>query len=292
MAEEDAGLIQEPTDSGTAVEAPVETGSEMGAGILDGDAELGSLPDEGQPEQEIAPVPEEDKAGTLMHADYTRKTMDLADQRRQFEAEREGWHQQREADLQARQQQLQPQAEQPLSGQIQQVMSNPELSAEDRMGLGVISSLSQMVEDQQFTIAELQETVNSVLPQIQQTYNQSERLAHQELDAQKVVIGEQAAEARELFGADDVIGAQSFVVDEWGKRINPATGKKFTVAELVGMWNGKTVQERREAQTDTRRQQGTAKRRISSNGTTHASPTPAQGPLTKAQSLEQIKANM
>lgn len=290
--EDSTAVMEEPT------EAPASDETVFGVDDTDFE-ELDTPSEESEPTEEQPEnnaQTEEEKASGLRLQDYTRKTQDLAEERRQFAAEREAMKaetQQMQAQLQQMIQSAQvPQQLQAdsLTGRLQQVASNPNLSAEDRAGLTVIAQMAETLEAQKEQIERLSQATS----QFEQTSQAVQGLTQAQTQAQVSALREQINEATEMFGQETVSQTMGFVRrngmvgNQWSPEVNPQTGQPFTIPELVALGSGKLAEDRQGAVAANRNGRQTAKRAASTNGRT--SGTPESG-WSKDDALAVIRGN-
>ena len=300
-----------PTDSTTTTEQaeapPPEPGAELGAGMLGEDTEpdaSGAANEQpGGSAQDAAPngaindnTPAPDDQGDgLRQADYTRKTQEVADSRRQLDAEREGFRQQQQQFQETQQQLLLQQQQGPpppgIPQQLQQVMSDPSLSAEDRAGLNVILTMSQNQEAQAGVIADLRARLEQWEPQLQTTNQVVTQLSHEQQAGNLKRMEDQVQEAYTLFGQEATQAAADFIKKNISTP-NRKTGQPYTVAELVGLESGRSVEDAQAARQGNKAVRQRSKQGVNSNGTAHPATTPAGGTLSKEEALREIESNM
>ena len=300
-----------PTDSTTTTEQaeapPPEPGAELGAGMLGEDTEpdaSGAANEQpGGSAQDAAPngaindnTPAPDDQGDgLRQADYTRKTQEVADSRRQLDAEREGFRQQQQQFQETQQQLLLQQQQGPpppgIPQQLQQVMSDPSLSAEDRAGLNVILTMSQNQEAQAGVIADLRARLEQWEPQLQTTNQVVTQLSQEQQAGNLKRMEDQVQEAYTLFGQEATQAAADFIKKNISTP-NRKTGQPYTVAELVGLEAGRSVEDAQAARQGNKAVRQRSKQGVNSNGTAHPATTPAGGTLSKEEALREIESNM
>ena len=300
-----------PTDSTTTTEQaeapPPEPGAELGAGMLGEDTEpdaSGAANEQpGGSAQDAAPngaindnTPAPDDQGDgLRQADYTRKTQEVADSRRQLDAEREGFRQQQQQFQETQQQLLLQQQQGPpppgIPQQLQQVMSDPSLSAEDRAGLNVILTMSQNQEAQAGVIADLRARLEQWEPQLQTTNQVVTQLSQEQQAGNLKRMEDQVQEAYTLFGQEATQAAADFIKKNISTP-NRKTGQPYTVAELVGLESGRSVDDAQAARQGNKAVRQRSKLGVNSNGTAHPATTPAGGTLSKEEALREIESNM
>ena len=300
-----------PTDSTTTTEQaeapPSEPGAELGAGMLGEDTEpdaSGAANEQpGGSAQDAAsngaindntPAPD-DQGDGLRQADYTRKTQEVADSRRQLDAERDSFRQQQQQFQETQQQLLLQQQQGPpppgIPQQLQQVMSDPSLSAEDRAGLNVILTMSQNQEAQAGVIADLRARLEQWEPQLQTTNQVVTQLSHEQQAGNLKRMEDQVQEAYTLFGQEATQAAADFIKKHISTP-NRKTGQPYTVAELVGLESGRSVEDAQAARDGNKAVRQRSKQGVNSNGTAHPATTPAGGTLSKEEALREIESNM
>jgi len=301
-----------PTDSATSTEQaeapPPEPGAELGAGMLGEDTEPdasdaaseqpGGSAQDAAPNGAIndnIPASDENQADGLRQADYTRKTQEVADDRRQLDNERAEFRQQ-QAQFQETQRQvlLQQQQGPPPPGlpqQLQQVMSDPSLSAEDRAGLNVILTMSENQEAQAGVIADLRARLEQWEPQMQTTNQVVTQMSQEQQAGNLKRMEDQVQEAYTLFGQEATQAAADFIKKNISTP-NRKTGQPYTVAELVGLESGRSVDDAQAARQGNRAVRQRSKLGVTSNGTAHPATTPAGGTLSKEEALREIESNM
>ena len=258
---------------------------EEDSGELVGQSEKGQYPAE-TPQADDKTKPDE---GTLRWDDYTRKTTALADERRQWETQRQqredAFLQKQEQWMERQQQALSPQNQQgSLADRVRQVANGSDLSQQDKAGLGVIADLAQELETIKAENAELR----ALTPQFQQTFQQVQSLTAAQQSVMKANLTEQYKESVGAFGEDTTRAAGEFIkrnIDD----VNPHTGKNFTIPELVAMFSGRTAQEARDARGRFVTQQGAAKNGAASRGS-HPSAAPSAGPISREAALAEMRA--
>jgi len=300
-----------PTDSTTTTEQaeapPSEPGAELGAGMLGEDTEpdaSGAANEQpGGSAQDAAsngaindntPAPD-DQGDGLRQADYTRKTQEVADSRRQLDAERDSFRQQQQQFQETQQQLLLQQQQGPpppgIPQQLQQVMSDPSLSSEDRAGLNVILTMSQNQEAQAGVIADLRARLEQWEPQLQTTNQVVTQLSHEQQAGNLKRMEDQVQEAYTLFGQEATQAAADFIKKNISTP-NRKTGQPYTVAELVGLESGRSVEDAQAARDGNKAVRQRSKQGVNSNGTAHPATTPAGGTLSKEEALREIESNM
>lgn len=98
MAPEQGQAEQGPVDSGQAVDAPVSDGQGVeDSPFFEYEHDDGEVMKFGSPDE----LKSHFRDGLLRHSDYTKKTQELAEQRKKFDSERQRWEAERTANLQA-----------------------------------------------------------------------------------------------------------------------------------------------------------------------------------------------
>jgi len=292
---------------GQAEEAPVEP-----EGPTFGLDEVPDTPDDapeeqsGQPEEESQSTTdtpddsEEENKGYLRHDDYTRKTMDHAEEVKRFQQQQAEWNQQvatQQAQYQqalTQQQAAQTPQESTLAGQLQQIASDPNLTPQDRAGLGVVANLAKTVEEQKAVIDWLRQSQEYYTGQFQQTNQAVQGLTENQQAALVNDLRTQMSEAADMFGQETVDDQMGFVRKiavengQWTPEVNVTTGKPYTVAELVAWGSGKSAEQLQEAKNAQRNGRLAAKKQVASTGTTSGSPN---GPaLSMADAIAEIQS--
>ena len=279
----------------------------MGGGFVEADSTLGtsdSVPEQSADPEDAAETAaaktdtpaasDDDRDGRLRWDDYTRKTQVLADQQRAFEAEREAERQRMTEERQAVLQQVQaPPPPLSRSQQLQQAMADPDLTTEDRAGLGFIHGLAQQAEYQEDIIVNLTQRLAQIEPQVQQTGQTLGSIAQQADNERAQVIRAQVDEAIQMFGQETAQAAYQFIQNNLRDDIvNPQTDAPFTVAELVGRHSGHTAGEAQNGRAKTRQQRQAAKQQTAPAGATHPAQAEPEGPISKTEALRLIKERM
>ena len=296
-----------PEESTTTTEqaeaTPPDPGAELGAGMLGVDNESGASETVNEEPDGNAQAAsngatndnQPSDADGLRQADYTRKTQQVADDRRQVDTERAELRRQQEQFQETQRQVLLQQQQGPppptTSQQLQQVMTDPSLSSEDRAGLNVILTMSQQQEQQANVIADLRSRLEQWEPQLQTT-NQVVSQLNQEQQASSLKrMEDQVQEAYDLFGQETTQQAAEFIKKNISTP-NRKTGQPYTVAELVGLESGRSIEHAQEARQGNRAVRQRSKQGVNSNGSAHPVTTPAGGPISKAEALREIESNM
>ena len=296
-----------PEESTTTTEqaeaTPPDPGAELGAGMLGVDNESGASETVNEEPDGNAQAAsngatndnQPSDADGLRQADYTRKTQQVADDRRQVDTERAELRRQQEQFQETQRQVLLQRQQGPppptTSQQLQQVMTDPSLSSEDRAGLNVILTMSQQQEQQANVISDLRSRLEQWEPQLQTT-NQVVSQLNQEQQASSLKrMEDQVQEAYDLFGQETTQQAAEFIKKNISTP-NRKTGQPYTVAELVGLESGRSIEHAQEARQGNRAVRQRSKQGVNSNGSAHPVTTPAGGPISKAEALREIESNM
>ena len=289
-------------DEGQASEAPESVESEFGFDSEDTPDEAPDSPQYEQPEPKADnEAPEE---GPMLRADYTRKTQTHADEVREFKAEQARWREE-QAGSQAQIQQAlatiqaqnSPQSTQPagLTEQLQEVASSPNLSQEDRAGLNVIANMAAQLEEAQYTIRELSGFRDQVSGQFERTSRAVDGLTQAQSDTLMEGLQAEKASAIESFdqatveAAMPLVGRMALQDGNWAPPENAATGKPYTIPEMVGMFSGRIAQEHMDARTGHRTAVNGSKKTVAPTGTT--SPSGSMNSVSQAEAIAEIAAN-
>ena len=256
----------------------------------------------GQPEDTAAQSTEDtpDEGGYLRQQDYTRKTQDLADQRKAFEAERQAFHQEMQG--QREQIQLALQAIQSgqttpnrgLVGQLQEIAADPNLSMQDRAGLNVIANLATELEAAKQTIQELAQFREDFSQRFNQTSQAVNGLTQAQHQAQLGQVQDQYNEAVELFGRETVDGQMNLIRrlavenGQWAPETNPQTGKPFTMAELVAMGSGRLAEDAQAARDAQKNGKASSKKKAAPTGSSTGGDS--RGSFSQADAIAEIAA--
>lgn len=302
----------QPDSSPTAADSEEQQFNTLGYGAAETD-EAGpeeasaEQTDEGAAEASANPSPdeltlEEYKAGYMRTQDYTRKTQDIAEDRRQFEAEQREWFAKQEARLEQQQQAQQEtlsklqQVQAPgaqtasLAQRINEAAANPNLSETDRAGLGVVGAMAQGQEELKAENEQLRQHLDQLVarfeqyePQVQaaaQFQQQQTERQRQQLEADYVKGYQEAAE---LYGRERTLEAREFISRNIGAE-NKATGRPYTIPELVA-WHARVDEQQRAEVQEANRQQQRAARSQATGATAAAAPPPQSGRLTREQAI-------
>lgn len=196
-----------------------------------------------------------------LQAQFTRTQQDLAEQRRELQAQQNEW-------ANRLQQMAVPQ--QPVIDPVQQMRQN--LSEEDARGIDAVEQIIQ------HRVGERMQTLQSQVEQLQQQLSHANQYVQNQ---QTAYIGQQVQEARAQYGSD---------LDRYTDQIvattrinNPNTGQPYTVREAYELHAGITAQraaQLRENDTQARR---TSKRAVRSTPEVDASES--GGPMSDNEVL-------
>jgi hypothetical protein len=287
--------------SEAVIEPTVETGespSELqGDGLFSDNSSEGVQvePEDTQDQPEVqeqeTPAPDPDETGDrLRQKDYTQKTMALAEEKRAHQNEREQWLRERETAIQQPQEYYDEVPPSQYTQQIQQALQSPTLTNEDRAGLNVLYTMSQDMEQQAAELADLRSFREQFEPQYQETAQTVQHLSDSQLTARTSAIQEEVTEAQEAFGEESVQLSGDFIHRNFGAT-NPATGKEFTISELVGLATGKTTEEASAAREKTRTNRNQAKHKASTPQSPSGNPR-GTGKQSRAEAIAEIEADM
>ena len=286
MAEESIGLIE-----GNAEEPTESTGPDFGTDLLEDvgqpdassegagpstpnaattadsavdltTADPDTLPDHLRPAAEYV---------KRLQADYTRKTMDLADQRRAVENMQGESRGERQQYIQALSQA--PGAQQ-QDDPIQALYDA--LPEEDRRGLNTVDQLV----DHRIRAA----LGEGTLEQISSIRSELDTLKSTQNSGRVREIQSELAEARAEYG-DLVDQYSDLLVNNYG-RINPNTNQNFTVSEILGLFSGRTAEAAQSARSEDQRARSASKRRAAPRAQSAAAGT--NGDLSDAEASDLI----
>jgi hypothetical protein len=179
----------------------------------------------------------------------------------------------------------------PVIQNLQAALNDPNLSQEDRMGLGALIQMQESSEQQQAMIAELtewKEKAEAHFLQTSQTVQQMNQTQESALDKQKTT---QWFEAVQAFGAQTVRDNVKFLDANWGDQAH-ANGTNLTVAELISMRTGQPFQAAQVAQQENRLLRQQAKQDAAVNGATHHTPDAGDGLISVKQAKAEIQATL
>ena len=231
--------------------------------------------------------------GQMLRADYTRKTQDLADERRQLAEERRLMAEERQqerdqwqAHINAMTQSINP--EEPST--IARALQNPDLSAEDRAGLEYL----QASEQEQNTLRDYVGTMSQQMEHMQQrldwAYGHLEGQHADQRGAADVLVKDQFAEADEAFGVEKTQAAAWMIEKLWGEGVNPQ-GEPLTIKEIVAMAHNMPAGQAQDAMLRQTNGRSQAKRTASAPQMNPAD-VPQQGPLSESEAMAVIKSTM
>lgn len=241
-------------------------------------------------ETEASASEKEQERGYLRQADYTRKTQDLARDRDSLRAEREQLQKERAewiATQTLARQQPQPENGGLTSHQIQQLTNDPSLTPADRQGLSFVAKMAADNEKLQQTVAQLAQQLEKLAPQFEQTTQAVSQLSSQQQDTRTRELLLQGREAIELFGRETVEQHRDALGRLLGM-VHPDSGEPYTVAEIIGMVSGRSIEEAKAAKAGNRQARNSAKAQASPRGS-NAGNIDAGGFLTREQAIAQIK---
>ena len=288
--------------------APSESISEMGMGFIEatdapdsgdagaeqpaaGDGEVAAAPplqptnDTPSPSQQQA---EDGSAEGLRLADYTRKTQEVADERRQVAAERAQIAEERRIYAESQARAAQPAPHNPLEQLAAQ------LGPEEARGLTVVDQLVQE-RAQEIATRLIEEHIGPLRPDLERlnsTIGVVDQLQQQQTAVHRNNANAQIEAAEAVFGKVDAwTESQRGIVGALTRHENPDTGEAFTVAEAMSMATGRRLTDQGSAVTQQRQARNNAKRSTASQA---GSPplTEAAGVISKAQAMSEIKATM
>ena len=252
-----------------------------------------SVETEVQEEETPAPVELdsfEKSQGYLRHSDYTKKTTENS-QRNTILDERERSLEIRERNLQPQESAAQPQTQPSQYSQaVSQALQSPTLTAEDRAGLQLFGNMAQDLEQTRAQLADLQARQEEFEPRFQETANSVYQLSEAQVSVRAAAIKEQVTEAQESFGEEAVTLSNDFIHRNYGAT-NPATGKDYTIPELVALATGKTAEEATAARERSRTSRQAAKQGIAAR-TSPSGGAPKSGKLSERDAVAEIAANM
>ena len=231
--------------------------------------------------------------GQMLRADYTRKTQDLADERRHLAEERRLMAEERQQERDQWQNQINAitntiSPEDP--GTIERALQNPELSAEDRAGLEYL----QASEQEQNTLRDYVGTMPQQMEHMQQrldwAYGHLEGQHADQRGAADILVKDQFAEADEAFGVEKTQAAAWMIEKLWGEGVNPQ-GEPLTIKEIVAMAHNMPAGQAQDAMLRQTNGRSQAKRTASAPQMNPAD-VPQQGPLSESEAMAVIKSTM
>ena len=202
--------------------------------------------------------------------DYTRKTMDLADQRRSLEQTQAGIQQERQQYLDALNQTPQASPEDPVQALYDA------LPEEDRRGL---STVDQLV-DHRIKAA----LGNGALEDVSQIRSELNAMKEMQTSGRVREIQSELAEARTEYG-DLVDQYSDLLVTNYGQ-INPNTSQPFTVTEIMGLFSGRTADAAQSARAEDQKARSSSKRKTASRAQTASAGT--NGDISDAEASDLI----
>jgi hypothetical protein len=230
------------------------------------------------------------QGGYLRQSDYTRKTTDVSEGRAKLEADRAALLQEQKDFHSAQLEQAKAPQEQTQSQALQQLMQDPNISAEDRAGLGYIAQQAWTIEQQATALKSLQEQMEKLSPQLEETTGTVTQLTEAQNRVQVEVYKQQAAEADNFFGVGETRKYGGFIIQHL-EQINPNTNEKYTIPELVGMASGKSVEEASKARQGTKKFRQRSKQQVAPTGSTSVIDTEGAD-QTEAQAISDIAKTM
>ena len=285
--------------------APSESISEMGMGFIEatdasdsGDASVeqpaagdGGVaaaplqPTNDTPSQQQA---EDGSGGGLRLADYTRKTQEVADERRQVAAERAQIAQERRIYAESQARASQPAPHNPLEQLAAQ------LGPEEARGLTVVDQLVQE-RAQEIATRLIEEHIGPLRPDLERlnsTIGAVDQMQQQQTAVHRSNANAQIEAAEAVFGkVGSWTESQRGIVGSLTRHDNPDTGEAFTVAEAMSMATGRRLTDQGSAVTQQRQARNSAKRSTASQA---GSPplTETAGVISKLQAMSEIRATM
>ena len=254
-------------------------------------------PQDRQPDSEPETDPVETERGYLRQQDYTRKTQELADQRRADEATRQAFQEEMAASREQMQQVLQradqPQA-QGYASQFDGLLQDPNLSPEDRRGVAVLQGMAQEMDGLKQTNEQLVQKLAELEPQFAQANQAVQNFSERQHNETLREVNAQLDEANSIFGKDAVDEQMPFVRrmtvtdGSWSPEVNPRTQQPYTVAELVSLGSGKAIEDSQKAIAAQKNGKKEAQGKVAPQGSHPV--TPPSGPLTQADALAEIEA--
>ena len=292
--------------------APSESISEMGMGFIEADSDL-SDSGETSAEQPAAgdgsvdaaaatttnnnpePLSEpteasssDDEAGSLRYADYTRKTQEVAEERRQVAAERAQMAEERRLYAESQARANEPVRQDPLQSLAAQ------LGPDEARGLQVVDQLvqerAQEIADRR--VAEALEPYKPHLDQLGSAIGVVSQVAQQQTAQERQQANAQIEAAEAIFGKIDTWDARHrAMVGALARLENPDTGQRFTVAEAMSQATGRRIAEQQDAVGQQRQARNSAKR-STAGAAGSPSLTESGGVISRAQALSEIRETM
>ena len=285
--------------------APSESISEMGMGFIEatdapdsgdasveqpaaGDGEVAALPLQPTNDTPSQQQAEDGSGGGLRLADYTRKTQEVADERRQVAAERAQIAEERRIYAEAQDRASQPAPHNPLEQLAAQ------LGPEEARGLTVVDQLVQE-RAQEIATRLIEEHIGPLRPDLERlnsTIGVVDQLQQQQTAVHRNNANAQIEAAEAVFGkVGSWTESQRGIVGSLTRHDNPDTGEAFTVAEAMSMATGRRLTDQGSAVTQQRQARNNAKR---STASAAGSPplTETAGVISRAQAMSEIRATM
>ena len=187
----------------------------------------------------------------------------------------------------------QPQG-QDLIGQLATAASNPNLSQEDRAGLGVIAHLVQTVQDQSAQLQGFAQFQQTVEPQFQQHESVIQNISTKQQQEVVGIVTTQMDEAKEKLGEETTAGSLRLVRQaffqggdvnpgNWAPPVKPGTQDPFTIAEYVAAISGRVLEAAQTATAQNGKVRQQAQLQASSIGADTA--TSDNSPLSRDQAI-------
>ena len=290
--------------------APSESISEMGMGFIEADSDLSDSGETSaeQPaagdgsvdavptttnnqeplSQPTAASSSDDEAGALRQADYTRKTQEVAEERRQVAAERAQMAEERRlyAESQAR-------ANEPVRQDPVQALA-AQLGPDEARGLQVVDQLvqerAQEIADRR--VAEALEPYKPHLDQLGSAMGVVSQVAQQQTAQDRQQANAQIEAAEAIFGKVDSWDARHrAMVGALARLENPDTGQRFTVAEAMSQATGRRIAEQQGAVNQQRQARNSAKR-TTAGAAGSPSLTESGGVISREQALSEIRETL
>lgn len=286
-------LTDSAAEEGQAETAPADEGSDFAFPAEETQATAPEPEGEQTESADSASNAATSDEGQMLRADYTRKTQDLADERRQLAEERRLMAEERQQERDQWQSQINAitntiSPEDP--GTIARALQNPELSAEDRAGLEYL----QASEQEQNTLRDYVGTMSQQMEHMQQrldwAYGHLEGQHADQRGAADVLVKDQFAEADEAFGVEKTQAAAWMIEKLWGEGVN-SQGEPLTIKEIVAMAHNMPAGQAQDAMLRQTNGRSQAKRTASAPQMNPAD-VPQQGPLSESEAMAVIKSTM
>jgi len=285
--------------------APSESISEMGMGFIEatdasdsgdasveqpaaGDGEVGAAPLQPTNDTPSQQQAEDGSGGGLRLADYTRKTQEVADERRLVAAERAQIAEERRIYAESQARASQPAPHNPLEQLAAQ------LGPEEARGLTVVDQLVQE-RAQEIATRLIEEHIGPLRPGLERlnsTIGVVDQMQQQQTAVHRSNANAQIEAAEAVFGkVGSWTESQRGIVSSLTRHDNPDTGEAFTVAEAMSMATGRRLTDQGSAVTQQRQARNSAKRSTASQA---GSPplTETAGVISKLQAMSEIRATM